>query len=123
MSRVHTAKYWHCQKIITFFEFTSTNTDIIRELLPNNSKHSFQGSSQIILTLSESFFHTVLQNKIFLEIIANHTDIFRELLLYTTGHALLNTFKKKILNHAIFNESGKTKKSEKLGTSGQLGTL
>ena len=47
--------YWDYQKILTFSELTSTNTDIFIELLPNNSKESFQSSSQTILTLSESF--------------------------------------------------------------------
>ena len=84
-------------------------------LLPNNSKHSLQSSYQTTLTLSESFFQAELQNKTFLEFIPNHTDIYRALLPQTTGHNLLNTFRKekKISNQAIFNESGKTKKSEK----------
>ena len=45
---------------------------------------------------------------------ANYTGIFRELLLNTTGNALLNNSKKKISNQTIFNKSGKTKKKEKL---------
>ena len=78
---------------MTFPEFISTNTDIFRELLPNNSKDSFQSSYQTILTLSEKV--AVLQKKTFLEFIANHTNIFRELLLNTTGHALLNNSGKR----------------------------
>ena len=105
---------------MTFPEFISTNTDIFKELLPNNSKDSFQSSYQTILTLSEKV--TVLQKKTFLEFIANHTNIFRELLLNTTGHALLNNFRKKISSQAIFTESVEIKKSEKLRTSGQVGT-
>ena len=45
---------------------------------------------------------------------ANYTGIFRELLLNTTGNALLNNSKKKISTQTIFNKSGKTKKKEKL---------
>ena len=44
------------------------------------------------------------------------------LLLYTKGHALLNTFRNKISNQAIFNQKGKIKKSEKLGKPGQVKT-
>lgn len=43
---------------------------------------------------------------------ANYTGIFRELLLNTTGNALLNNSKKKISNQTIFNKSGKTKKKK-----------
>ena len=106
---------------------TLTNTDIFRELLPINSKYSFQSSYQTIMTLSESFFKTVLQNMIFQQRIlrckANHTEIFRELPLNATGHALLKTFRKKKLNQANSNDSRKTKKSEKLGKPGQMKTL
>ena len=42
------------QIIPTFSEFISNHTDIFRELLPNNGKHFFQSSYQIILTLSEN---------------------------------------------------------------------
>ena len=41
----------------------------------------------------------------------------------TTSYALLNTLRKKMLNWIILNESGKTKKSERLGKSGHVGTL
>ena len=44
---------------------TLTNLDTYWELLANNSKHSLQSLNQIILTLSESFLKTVLQNKNF----------------------------------------------------------
>ena len=50
---------------------TLTNTDIFRELLSNNSTHSFQSSYQTILPLSKNFFLTVLQNKIFKQTIFN----------------------------------------------------
>ena len=77
----------------------------------------------MILRLSESFFQTVLEKKIFLEFITNHNDSLTELLLNTKGHALLNNLRKKMSNQAIFNESGEIKKSEKLGKSGQVGTF
>ena len=66
----------------------------------------------MILRLSESFFQTVLENKIFLEFITNHNDSLTELLLNTKGYALLNNLGKKMSNQAIFNESGEIKKSE-----------
>ena len=50
---------------------------------------------------------------------ANHTENFWTLLLNTTR----DTLRKRKSNQAIFNESGKTKKSEKLGKSGQVGTF
>ena len=61
--------------------------------------------------------------RIILKFIANHNGIFRELLQNTTRHNLLNTFRKKISNQAIFNESGKTKTSEKIRKSRLVGNL
>ena len=101
---------------MTFAEFISTNTNIFRELLPSNSRDSFQSSNQTILTLSESFFQKVPQNEIFLEFATNHTDFFRKLLLNTTRYALLNTFRKQMSNQGTLNES-------KLGKSGQVGSV
>ena len=54
---------------------------------------------------------------------ANHIDIFRELILTIKGYSFLNTFTKKLLDQAILNEFGKTKKSQKLDKSAQVGTL
>ena len=64
--RVHSKQYWHFQRVInqtianTFSEFISNNTDTFRELLQNNSKHFFQSLYQTILTISESYCHTIV---------------------------------------------------------------
>ena len=47
--------------------------------------------------------------KNFLRLIANPSGIFRELLLNTIGHNLLNTFKKKTSNQVIFINKAKLK--------------
>ena len=58
-----------------------------------------------------------------MQFIANHTDIFGELLLNVTRHASLNTFRKKKFKSGYFLMNPVTTKiSEKYGKSGQVGT-
>ena len=82
------------------------------------------------MTLSENFFQIAIRlfsrkflAKNLFKIYSKPYWHFQKVLLNTTSYALLNTFRKKRSNQAIFNESAKTKKSEKIGKLSQVGTL
>ena len=103
--------YWHSEgftpkQYYTFFQISS-NTDIFRELLANNTTHFsrayikqywhfqrvsfklnyskkfFQSSYHTILTLSESYYQTILT---YLELISNSIHTFTELLPNSSKH-------------------------------------
>ena len=78
--RVHINNYWHFEVVTpeqyyTLFQ-TSSNTEIFKELLSNNTTHFSR--HEAILTFSKSYLQTILHT--FPEFISNNTDIFREFL-------------------------------------------
>ena len=85
LEKIQSEGLWPSKKLLTYlkpFKFLKTRPILIFfESYYQTNKDYFQNSYQIILILWEYFFQTVLQNKIFIEFIANHTDIFRQLLL------------------------------------------
>lgn len=76
----------------TLTEFTSTNTDIFRQLLPNNTGF-FQSSYQTILALQERFQYQtvrhVLDSKRNSEFIPKNTAILGELITINTSNQLV----------------------------------
>ena len=69
------------EQYYTLFQISS-NTDIFKESLPNNTTHFSR--HQAILTFSESYWQTILHT--FPELTSNNNDTLRELLASITTH-------------------------------------